>query len=67
MNAAEQLATTSGDEHTPEPAWAYQDFETLSEEEVVSVLLRRMRALIARGFDPTEALIGASRATLPIA
>ena len=66
MNPRTSVATSSDDAPAPEPAWAYEEFETLSEEEVVGVLLRRMRALLARGFDPTEALIGASRATQPI-
>jgi hypothetical protein len=61
MTAAMTLAQTSGDETPPEPAWRHEDVERLSEDEVVGLLLRRMRKLSARGWDPGEALIAASK------
>ncbi|HEU5363194.1 MAG TPA: hypothetical protein VFU56_07605 [Gaiellaceae bacterium] len=66
MTAATTLAPTGDDTNTPEPAWTAEAFEELSEEAVLGLLLRRMRKLLARGCDPTESLIAASRADLPI-
>ena len=61
MAAATTLATASPIPEGPEPAWASVDFEALSEDEVVDLLLRRLRKLIALGVEPGLALIGASR------
>jgi len=66
MTAATTLAHTGDDNSTPEPAWSVEAFEKLSEDAVLGLLLRRMRKLLARGYDPTESLIAASRADLPI-
>jgi hypothetical protein len=66
MTAATTLAQASTDETPPEPAWGPDEFEALSEDEVVGLLLRRMRKLSARGWDPGEALIAASRIHLAI-
>ena len=66
MTAATPLAHTGGETSTPEPAWTIEAFEQLSEDAVVGLLLRRMRKLLARGYDPTESLSAASRADLPI-
>lgn len=66
MSAVTHLAETSGDDTLPEPAWTPEAFERLGEEAVVGLLLRRMRKLSARGWDPGEALIAASRVHLPI-
>ena len=35
--------------------------ESMTTDQVVGLLLLRMRALLARGFEPSEALIAASR------
>ena len=66
MTAATTLAQASTDRTPPEPAWGHAEFEALTEEEVVGLLLRRMRKLSARGWDPGEALIAASRIHLAI-
>ncbi|HET7136993.1 MAG TPA: hypothetical protein VFI04_01445 [Gaiellaceae bacterium] len=66
MTAATTVASAGDDTTTPEPAWTAEAFETLSEEAVLGLLLRRMRKLLARGYNPTESLIAASRADLPI-
>ena len=66
MTAATKLAQASTDTTPPEPAWAQEEFEALSEDEVVGLLLRRMRKLSERGWDPCEALIAASRIHLAI-
>jgi hypothetical protein len=67
MNAATSLARpASTDETPPEPAWGQEAFEALSEDEVLGLLLRRMRKLSERGWDPGEALIAASRIHLAI-
>jgi len=66
MTAASTLAQASTDMTPPEPAWGHTEFEALSEDEVVGLLLRRMRKLSARGWDPGEALIAASRIHLAI-
>jgi hypothetical protein len=50
----------------PEPAWAQEEFEALSEDEILGLLLRRMRKLSERGWDPCEALVAASRIHLAI-
>ena len=49
-----------------EPAWGQEAFEALSEDEVLGLLLRRMRKLSERGWDPCEALIAATRIDLAI-
>ncbi len=66
MTAATTLAPASTDTTPAEPAWATEEFETLSEDEVVGLLLRRMRKLSERGWDPWEALVAASRIHLAI-
>lgn len=67
MTAAHTLPTPGDDDETaPEPGWTAEAFEDLSEDAVVGLLLRRMRKLVARGLDPAESLIAASRAHLPI-
>ena len=66
MTAAMELARASTDPTPPEPAWAEEEFEALSEDEVVGLLLRRMRKLSERGWDPSEALVAASRIHLAI-
>lgn len=66
MTAATTLAHASTDISPPEPAWGQEEFEALSEDEVLGLLLRRMRKLSARGWDPGEALIAASRIQLAI-
>ena len=66
MTAVTKLAEQTTDETPPEPAWTPEAFEALSEDDIVSVLLRRMRKLSARGCDPTEALLVATRVQLPI-
>lgn len=66
MTAATTLAQASTDTSPPEPAWAQEEFEALSEDEVLGLLLRRMRKLSARGWDPGDALIAASRIQLAI-
>lgn len=66
MTAATTLAQASRDDTPPEPAWGQDAFEALDEDEVVGLLLRRMRKLSARGWDPGEALIAASRIHLAI-
>ncbi len=66
MNAATELAPASTDTAPPEPAWATAEFEALSEDEVVGLLLRRMRKLSERGWDPCEALVAATRIQLAI-
>jgi hypothetical protein len=50
----------------PEPGWTRAEFETLSEPEATDVLLRRLRRLLARGFDPLEALRLAAELELPV-
>jgi len=66
MNAATELAPASTDMTPPEPAWAPAEFEALNEDEIVGLLLRRMRKLSERGWDPCEALVAASRIHLAI-
>lgn len=66
MTAVSNLVETSIDDIPSEPAWTPEAFESLSEDDVVGLLLRRMRKLSARGLDPGEALIVASRIHLPI-
>jgi hypothetical protein len=67
MHAATMLAQPASTDETPlEPAWGHDEFEALSEEEVLGLLLRRMRKLSERGWDPGEALIAASRIHLAI-
>jgi hypothetical protein len=66
MTAATKLAPASTHDTPPEPAWGHEELEALSEDEVVGLLLRRMRKLSARGWDPGEALIVASRLHLAI-
>lgn len=50
----------------PEPAWSASAIEALNEDEIAALLLRRMRKLLNRGADVTDALIVASRLRLPI-
>ena len=66
MNAAIELAEASRDETPAEPAWGQEAFEALSEDEVLGLLLRRMRKLSERGWDPCDALVAASRIHLAI-
>ena len=66
MTAATPLAEASTDMTPAEPAWGQEAFEALSEDEVVGLLLRRMRKLSERGWDPCEALVAASRIHLAI-
>lgn len=66
MNAATKLAPASTHATPPEPAWHQAEFEALSEDEIVRLLLRRMRKLSERGWDPCEALVAASRIHLAI-
>jgi|GEM_PF-6900098 hypothetical protein len=66
MNAATELAPASTVETPPEPAWAAAEFEALDEDEIVGLLVRRMRKLSERGWDPCEALVAASRIHLAI-
>ena len=66
MTAATELAPASTDTSSPEPAWGHEEFEALSEDEIVGLLLRRMRKLSERGWDPCEALVAASRIHLAI-
>ena len=66
MTAATEIVLAGDDTSAPEPAWSVEAFERLSEDAVLGLLLRRMRKLLARGYDPTESLIAASRAHLPI-
>jgi hypothetical protein len=68
MTAASRTAAAAADTTTlPERAWGRTEFEALSEDEVVAVLLRRMRRLLDRGVEPGEALVLASRVDLPVA
>ena len=66
MTAATPLAEASTHTTPAEPAWGQEAFEALSEEEVLGLLLRRMRKLSERGWDPCEALIAATRIDLAI-
>jgi hypothetical protein len=66
MTAVTTLAVPSIDESAPEPGWTPEAVEALGEDDVVGIMLRRMRKLTARGLEPTEALILASRIHLPI-
>jgi hypothetical protein len=65
MAAVEKVAEATIDDVTPELGWTREAVEPLSEDEVVGLLLRRMRKLSERGFDPCEALIAASRVGFP--
>ena len=68
MTAATTLVGTgTGESTAPERAWGREEFEQLTEDEVLDVLLRRLRRLLARGLEPAEALIAASRVDLPVA
>jgi hypothetical protein len=66
MTAATELAPASTHTGPSEPAWAAEEFEALSEDEVVGLLLRRMRKLSERGWDPCDALVAATRIDLAI-
>jgi len=66
MTAATELAPASTHTAPPEPAWAAEEFEALSEDEIVGLLLRRMRKLSERGWDPCDALVAATRIDLAI-
>jgi hypothetical protein len=63
---ATTLAPASTDVLDPEPAWTASDFETLSEEAALGLLLRRFRKLIALGCDPAEALVDATRVDIAL-
>jgi len=67
VTAATRSEPDAAERGVPERAWGREEFEALSEEEVVEVLLRRLRRLVARGLEPTEALVIASRVELPVA
>jgi hypothetical protein len=59
-------ATTALATAPPEPAPALLNVpldlvESMSEDELVGLLLLRMRALLARGLEPGEAMIAAAR------
>ena len=58
--------TTDQAARAPEPGWARADFERLSEDEATAILLRRMRKLLARGFEPLDALRLASKLDSPL-
>jgi hypothetical protein len=66
MTAATTPAVAGNEAGAPERAWRREEFEALTEDEVVELLLRRMRRLLARGVDPTQALVLASRVDLPV-
>ena len=66
MTAVTKPEETGSDETAPEPGWTPEAVEALGEDDLVGILLRRMRKLSARGLDPAEALIYASRIHLPI-
>ncbi len=51
---------------SPEPGWSRADFELLNEDEATAILLRRMRKLLARGFEPLDALRLASKLDAPL-
>lgn len=57
---------TTTDVLAPEPAWTVGDFETLSEEAALGLLLRRFRKLIALGCDPADALVDATRVDIAL-
>ncbi|HEY0417452.1 MAG TPA: hypothetical protein VGC78_13800 [Gaiellaceae bacterium] len=67
MTAATTIAPARAAETAPEPGWRREEFELLSDDEVVDVLLRRLRRLVAHGLDPAEALLIAGRVELPVA
>jgi len=50
----------------PEPAWSHAEVEDLSETEITAILMRRLRNLTARGFDPLDALRLASKLDIPL-
>jgi hypothetical protein len=54
-------APLGADDLGPEPACTAGEFETLSDEAALGLLLRRFRKLIALGCDPGEALLDATR------
>jgi hypothetical protein len=58
--------TDEGAAWPPEPAWTPADVETLGENELTAILLRRLRNLTARGLDPLDALRLASRLDVPL-
>lgn len=49
-----------------DPGWSSESVEALSEEEAVRLLLQRMRMLVDRGVEVTDAVIMASRLHVPI-
>ncbi len=49
-----------------EPGWSAEDFEALSADEAVAVLVLRMRKLAARGLDPATAIVRAARLEQPL-
>ena len=58
--------TDEGAAWPPEPAWSHADVEDLTETEITAILLRRLRNLTARGFDPLDALRLASKLDIPL-
>jgi hypothetical protein len=58
--------TDEGAAWPPEPGWSHAEVEDLTEPEVTAILLRRLRNLTARGFDPLDALRLASRLDIPL-
>ena len=66
MTAATSPVSAGHDSFGPEPAWTVSEFEALSEEEAVGLLLRRFRKLIALGYDPGRALIDATHVEIAL-
>jgi hypothetical protein len=50
----------------PEPVWTSDEFESLSADLAEALLTRRLRKLIARGYEPMTALLLAVRVDSPI-
>jgi hypothetical protein len=61
-----QAFTDEGAAWPPEPAWSHAEVEDLSETEITAILMRRLRNLTARGFDPLDALRLASKLDIPL-
>jgi len=49
-----------------DPGWDPETIEQLTEDELVALLMHRLRRLTSEGVDPCQALILASRLHLPI-
>jgi hypothetical protein len=60
VNAAPALAYVSPFDG-PELNVPAELVDAMSEDEIVGLLLLRMRALLARGYEPSDALIAAAR------